>query len=335
MDRIKGLNKYTKSSKFRTALDIPLDYDLKFKLLAQGEYNINYLFVHPTTNKKLLLRVNTGSQMHLDNQINYEYNALEELYSSGRTPKVYYVDGTKKELNFGVLVMEFLDGKPLDYKTDLSIAASCLADIHSTKVSEKSTVIAPDNLLNAMVEECESMSKVYLESPLGDDKIKSQIKRLVSYCKEIIKDEKNYTGPRHYINTELNSGNFLINGPNKNNYLIDWEKPLLGEPAQDLAHFLAPTTTFWKTDVILEKSEMYKFIDEYINIVNNRFDTKDLIDRFEIYMPLTCLRGITWCSMAWIEYQQPDKVVKNEFTYEKIKSYLEYSFLDNIEKNYF
>ena len=57
------------------------------------------------------------------------------------------------------------------------------------------------------------------------------------------------------INTELNSTNFLINGGTYDNFLIDWEKPLYGDPAQDLGHFLAPTTTFWKTDVILSREE--------------------------------------------------------------------------------
>lgn len=335
MDKLEYLNRYAKTSKFRNALKIPLEYDLEFKLLAQGEYNVNYLFIHPYSGQKLLLRVNTGSQMHLDNQIDYEYNALKELFSSGRTPQVYYVDGTKKDFPFGVLVMEFLEGKPLNYLTDLKIAAECLSDIHSTKVSSDTTLISPKNLLYAMVDECENMAKVYLDSPLGDTRTKNQIKRLINYCKEKIKFEKDYNGDRHYINTELNSGNFLINGPQKNNYIIDWEKPLLGEPAQDLAHFLAPTTTFWKTDVILEKTKMYKFINDYIDLVKDRFDTSNIIDRFETYMPLTCLRGITWCSMAWIQYNQSEKILQNEFTYKKIESYLKHSFLDEIESNYF
>lgn len=45
----------------------------------QGEYNRNFWFIHPCTGRKLVLRVNYGSQMHLDNQILYEYNALKAL----------------------------------------------------------------------------------------------------------------------------------------------------------------------------------------------------------------------------------------------------------------
>ena len=151
----------------------------------------------------------------------------------------------------------------------------------------------------------------------------------------MIKSIGEYKGRRCIINTELNSSNFLINGENDNNYIIDWEKPLLGEPAQDLAHFLAPTTTFWKTDIILSQEEIEKFVKEYIKVVGNRFNTDDIEDRLKLYLPITCLRGITWCAMAWVEYKNPDKLIRNEFTAKKLDDYLSEEFLNMIEGRYF
>ena len=58
-------------------------------------------------------------------------------------------------------------------------------------------------------------------------------------------------------------------------------------------------------------------------------------EKLNYYLAITCLRGITWCSMAFIEYQNPDKLIRNEFTYNKIKKYLEVDFLNNIMKSYF
>lgn len=75
---------------------MPKEKTENYELLAQGEYNINYAFTHPVTGKKLLLRVNCGSQMHLEHQIEYEAHALRLMEGSGRTPKVLYVDGSKK-----------------------------------------------------------------------------------------------------------------------------------------------------------------------------------------------------------------------------------------------
>lgn len=76
MERIKGLNEYVKNEKYRKALNLPNEQEEEYTMLAQGEYNINYSFTHPKTGKKLLLRVNCGSQMHLENQIGYECHAL-------------------------------------------------------------------------------------------------------------------------------------------------------------------------------------------------------------------------------------------------------------------
>ena len=330
MDKIKGLREYVASAKYRTALGLPEEVCETYELLAQGEYNVNYAFVHPVSGRNLLLRVNCGSQMHLDNQIGYEYGALKLLEGCGRTPEAIYVDGSKELLDHGVMVMEFLPGRVLDYRTDMKLAAQCLADIHSVRITDPSGLIAPQNPLKAILEECEEMVKTYMESPLGCEETKQKIRRLLDQgWKKIesIKPEETY---RCCINTELNSTNFLINGDGMPNYLIDWEKPLYGDPAQDLGHFLAPTTTFWKTDVILTEEEREQFVDQYISCVNGRFDTDGLRERTATFTQITCLRGITWCAMAWVEYQQPDKLIFNESTYKKLGSYLEHGFLDKI-----
>jgi aminoglycoside phosphotransferase (APT) family kinase protein len=132
------------------------------------------------------------------------------------------------------------------------------------------------------------------------------------------------------INTELNSTNFLINEKGKRSYLIDWEKPLYGDPAQDLGHFLAPTTTFWKTDVIMNEEEMDSFVQEYIRRVDGRFDTSGIAERTRLFTTITCLRGITWCAMAWVEYRMPGRTLTNESTARKLDQYLGEEFLKKI-----
>ena len=95
MFTINGLEEYVKRQEFLEALNIPKDSKIDFQLLAQGEYNINYLFTHPATKDNLILRVNTASQMNLSNQIEYEYKSLLQLKESNRTPIPIYVDGSK------------------------------------------------------------------------------------------------------------------------------------------------------------------------------------------------------------------------------------------------
>ena len=123
------------------------------------------------------------------------------------------------------------------------------------------------------------------------------------------------------INTELNNQNFIIG---EKSYVIDWEKPIIGEREQDLAHFLAPTTTFWKTDVIFDNDTMENFLNEYDKLSKIKVDRK----KFVKYLLFTCLRGITWCSMAYTQYVDENRDCG--FTFEKIKAYLSDEFLDNI-----
>ncbi|OLS02766.1 phosphotransferase family protein [Tissierella creatinophila] len=310
---------------------IGIDSNEEFRLLGQGEYNINYLFNSKTFNKDLVLRIAVDSQMNLDDQISYEYKSLNLLRNTDRTPKAIYCDSSKNLIPYDFLVMEYLPGRHLDYKEDLKIAAEILADIHNEPVPKYNHLLKPENPIESIYSECLEMFKVYSESTCAKVEIKDSIECLLKKGKSIKTKD---IGRRTIINTELNSGNFLINGKNHNNYIIDWEKPLYAYPAQDLGHFLAPTTTFWKTDTILSKEEIDLFIEEYCKHSNQYKDKEALYSSVKSYLSINCLRGITWCSMAYVEYQDPDKIIVNDYTYKKIKAYLSKDFLKRIEKEY-
>lgn len=302
-----------------------------FVLIASGEYNINYSFNSKTYGEKLVLRIATDSQMDLKNQIKYEYQALELLSSTNRTPKPIHYDDSKKLIPYGFLIMEYLEGAHLDYKKDLELAAELLADIHKENISEDNNLLKPENPIQSIYEECLTMFNKYKASEYMNIEIKESIEYLLEKGKDIKTVD---IGHRTIINTELNSGNFLVNGQGKSNYIIDWEKPLYGYPAQDIGHFLAPTTTFWKTDVILSREEIDVFIKRYCERSNQYKDEKELYNSVKNYISINCLRGITWCSMAYVEYQNPDKLISNDDTYEKIKKYLSKEFLNMIKREY-
>ena len=295
-----------------------------FVPLGQGEYNVNYSFDHPS-GKKLVLRINRGSQMHLSDQIGYEFSALKALEKSGRTPRALFCDS-----GHHCLVMEHLPGRPLGYETDLEIAAEIFADIHALPAG--GNLMEPENPLEAILDECRQMVSHSYEWDKADPEV---VRLLQTLEKEI--SARDLTAPagirKCMVNTEVNSGNFLIN-PGAQSYLIDWEKPLISEPAQDLGHFLVPTTTFWKTDVILKPEDIRHFVRCYERAVAGRFETASLAERLPLYFTVTCLRGVTWCAMAYREYCQPDRAISNPDTFEKLKAYLDPAFLGNLLENY-
>lgn len=87
--------------------------------------------------------------------------------------------------------------------------------------------------------------------------------------------------------------------------------------------------------MILTEEEMADFTRKYIQAVNGRFDVSGIEERLNIFIPITCLRGITWCAMAWVEYQEPGRLIRNEETFKKMEDYLNRDFLDMIEERYY
>lgn len=327
MIHTEPLSSYLKSAAFLSPLEIPSGTRLQFSLLGQGEYNLNYLFTHPVTGQKLVLRINRGSQMHLEDQIGYEFSALQFLFASGRTPRPLLCC---REL--GLLVMEHLPGAALDYQQDMAVAARILADIHSIPVPDHCSLIRPAAPARAIYEECLQMVQYYFDWAEADPTVCCLLQQLIAETGKLPLSEAS-TAPVCIVNTELNSGNFLIDRSGTS-HLVDWEKPLLSEPAQDLGHFLAPTTTFWKTDVILTPEEVKDFTAKYIAAVGSRMDCSTLATRLPLFFTVTCLRGVTWCAMAYREYCQPGRELRNEDTFRKLQAYLEPSFLQNLLDNY-
>lgn len=306
--------------KLKETHDIDTDIDLvkyisqseNVKLLGKGEYNSNYLI-----DDDYLIRIARGSQMHLDNQIEYEYNALKFLEKSNVTAKVYDL---KKDKLSGIsyLTEEYLIGRDLDYHADLKIAAYLLSQIHSLDVTGQDFVKA-DCPFNMMFDEFTQMFSHYQKWDKKSQSTEKKISDMLKYIKNLglCSTLENPC----LINTELNNKNFIIGDKS---YVIDWEKPIIGEREQDLAHFLAPTTTFWKTDVIFDNDTIDDFLNEYDKLSKIKVDRK----KFVKYLLFTCLRGITWCSMAYTQYVDENR--DSGFTFEKIKAYLSDEFLDNI-----
>ncbi len=309
-----------------------LDNDYKVDFLAQGEYNINFLI--ESNEKKYVFRVNTGSQLQLDNQIKYEYDALKTLEISGVTPKVFYVDDTKNFFDYGILIMEFLEGRPLEYQKDLNKAASIFARIHSLELSDRETncFIIEEKIFNERILESSRLLKDFFASNIVSKELKNFFYSFLDWA------EKNKHRERYFIenkwhvinNTEVNSHNFIIG--HAHSYLIDWEKPVISDPCQDLTQFLSPTTTLWKTEYVLSAEEKENFFRTYIRGLNGQ--DNNIRERVHLYTPYLYLRALSWCAYAYVEYNKPDKDIKNMDTYKKILQYLDLDFMKKLLKDY-
>lgn len=327
---LPSVKRYVESLRFRAALGLREGVEVGF--LAQGEYNLNYFL--QSGGQRYVLRVNTGSQLNLDNQIAYEYRALELLRPSGVTPRAFYLDDTRQEIPYGLMVMEYLPGRPLDYRSDLAAAARTFARIHGMEFSaeEVEFLVREPGPLTGIYKEAERLLEKYFSCPRSDPTVAALLEKLLLRAGERKKEEK-YLAEDPWlrvINTEVNSHNFIVNPASGSCHLVDWEKPIYGEPAQDLSHFLIATTTMWKQNYILSREEEELFISTYLQCLPPCPQAKTLRERVEMFKFFNYLRAVSWCAMAWTEYSGPGRPLSNPDTFEKIKAYLEPDFLEGI-----
>jgi aminoglycoside phosphotransferase (APT) family kinase protein len=292
--------------------------------LAQGEYNLNYLVRSPARN--YVLRVNIGTQIEREDQILYEYNALRLLEGSGVTPCPYFVDDSRTTLDRGVLLMEYLPGVGLDYTHDLSGAAATLATIHQHPVrGRENGLIVEDRPLSLIFDECSRLLKVYFDSELARPEICSLFEAILDRARTMQAQERYYAdNPWNCIvNTEVNSGNFIVNEERKSVHLVDWEMPRWGDPSTDLCHFCSPLTTLWKTDYRFTPESYEFFLNEYRRHITDAALRDSLKERLALKFPFVYLRGIAWSAMGWVAYQTEFDGVRNEDTWKKLQLYMD------------
>lgn len=299
--------------------------------LAQGEYNLNYLILQGQ--KRWVFRVNVGTQIARDDQISYEYRALKLLEGSGVTPRAFYVDDSRTGLPAGVLVMEYVPGEPLVYERDYRAAAEVFARIHTHKVEPaQNHLIREERPLSMTFDECTRMAGVYLNSELGDAAVKDFLSETLLWAGEARRQEAFFLSDPWpcIINTEVNSGNFIADRRQGALKLVDWEKPLWGDPSQDLSHFCVPTTTLWKTDFRFSAEKRKEFLSVYRSLLLDTHLKDTIEERVRLRDPFNCLRGVCWSAMAWVLYQTGEHAVRNADTFRKIERYLEMEFLTTL-----
>jgi aminoglycoside phosphotransferase (APT) family kinase protein len=297
--------------------------------LAKGEYNLNYR-ITSEDDFRLVFRVNIDTQIGRDDQIIYEYKALRLLAKSGYTPIPYHVDDTRRFIEQGILVMEYLTGEPLDYRRDLNAAARLLAGIHRVPVPDAyNHLIREEAPLTLIFEECAGLLSAYFTSDLADPEIREYLQDVLAWAEDARHRERHYQADpwNCIVNTEVNANNFIVDRNGNTIKLVDWEMPRYGDPSSDISHFCSPLTTLWKTDYRMDPATKHDFINTYAFAVEDEHLKSTIHDRVQLKDPFVYLRGISWSAMGWIRYQTGFSGVKNPDTWETLNRYMNLDFI--------
>jgi aminoglycoside phosphotransferase (APT) family kinase protein len=324
--------KYLKTSRI-SQISIISNREFSIIPLAQGEYNLNYLLSSTTDDVQLVFRVNIGTQIEREDQIFYEFRALKLLEHSGVTPIPYHVDDGRSFFEQGILIMQYLPGEPLDYTRDLDAAARLFATTHQVQVpEEKNHLIREDAPLSLISEECSKLLETYFASDLADPGIRTYLQEVKAWMNENRVKERYYQEDPWpcIINTEVNSGNFIVNRQKQTIHLVDWEMPRWGDPSQDLSHFCAPLTTLWKTTFRMNAAHKREFLETYKAHITDPHLRDTLDERVRLRDPFVYLRGISWSAMGWVAYQTTYAGMRNEDTWATLQRYMHLDFIRSL-----
>lgn len=319
----------------RAALGFGRDAPLDIAILAQGEYNLNYLV--SGGGRRVVARVNTGTQIGAGDQIGYEYRALEFLRPASIAPEPYLLDNSGAEIPYGFLVEEFFPGRPLDYATEVALAARTIAALHTLPTAGNPDFLVVPDPLTGSWREAKGYLDVFFATEDADAAVKRIFRRVLPALAETAARDRARFRPeeRVIIHTDVQAHNFIVADPSAPRAkLVDWEKPMLDDGSYDLCHFLTPTSTLWKMDYVLTDAQRVAFLDAYADAAGDHHAGRDVRGRVEARMPFVYLRAVGWCAMAWVEYTRPGRLLRNEKTFEKIVEYLVPDFLVDLFRPY-
>lgn len=308
------------NASLREALSIDDGATLVAHPLGEGEHNLNYWFEGPTTTTRYVLRINVTPQpFHVD-QVRYEHDALRAIEPSGCTPMAHYIDDSPDAPAHGVLVESFCPGSQLDFDHlqpgDLDHAAQMMADVHAVSLADGCPIFKPADPAQTLFDECLDRFDAYYASGYEEPRITHWVELFVDATRHALEDTPAAEDATHCINTETLPSHFLlpgkdaadaaISGSRQPGYFIDWERPIVGEVAQDLAFFTSLVSTYWDSDYLFPASDIEGFLAMYWKAVDGRFAPHDFERRFRLWQMLTALRSTGWICKALKRYNEGD-----------------------------
>lgn len=270
--------------------------------LGSGEHNTNYLIqVYELYGEaKYLFRVNHSSRLGLTDQIEYEFAVLQSLRRSGVTPRPYYCDANPgKALGDGALLMEFLEGRPLNYGGDWQVAAQVLAKIHSVPADGR--LIVQMNPVREFARECQGLVQGFRLPPNGEDmlaRLGECVEKLEGLAEkfDLIADSESPV----IVNGGACSSDFLIDdeGDTKIGKLVDWECGVVSSRYVDIGQFFAQACQIGEFGYCRDEKEKQRFAQAYIDAGSFDMSVDEVVRRATVYEEAVISRAKIWNCVA-------------------------------------
>lgn len=246
-----------------------------------------------------LLRVPRQSQFGYAAAANlaYQQACFERCAASNHTPKLQDTLPPQPGLPMGALLVEAIDGAPLDLPADMPGIAACLAAVHMLEVPPVERRKPLENHVNTVsgtvgfIDRQSGALATVLPEGAARRQIESELEWARGYAAEVAQAPQ----PLTLVLSDTHPGNYLRQ-PDGKVICVDLEKALYGAPAIDLAHASLYTSTTWDrlSAAVLARPEIEAFYRHYLSLVPAVL-AESLRPWLLPMRRLTWLRSVTWC----------------------------------------
>ncbi|MCP4543178.1 MAG: aminoglycoside phosphotransferase family protein [Chloroflexi bacterium] len=265
--------------------------------------------VHPplAANKGLLLE-NSGLA---------EFLSLKRIVHLDIAPQPILFDDTGKLFGRPVLIYEYARGTMLTFSDQAMVkVAEIYSKLHTLDVSEEKSFRIRDETLIGLMRDVEERFAIYENR---DDVSPQQAQHFCQYVemtKVHIAGKDLGTCPMALIHADPTPSNFVV-GPQV--VLIDWQTPMIGDPAYDIWAFTSDAFTLWDSDRSPTPAQKALFRDTYLTLREDQ----TFGERMILKEPLYLLQYGLHCAIRYCDYESgkiPPHLVKGrEANYEKYR----------------
>jgi hypothetical protein len=217
-----------------------------------------------------LARLPKQSQLGLAAQDNLRYQAacFERAAAGGHAPRLHGVIAPASGLPRGALLVEAIDGKPLQLPSDLPAMIDALAALHRLPLPEaaaRAPLQDPGDPLAALAAEIDAQA-THLDAvalaPAARRAIDAELARWRGVVRAAARP------PRRLIAFDAHPGNYLRRADGRA-VLVDLEKMRYGAAALDLAHATLYTSTTWdrQAQAVLSPAQVHEAYAAWLGAV--------------------------------------------------------------------
>ncbi|HPH97436.1 MAG TPA: aminoglycoside phosphotransferase family protein [Anaerolineaceae bacterium] len=237
----------------------------------------------------------------IDNSGRGEFEALKCLEHLNLSPKPVLFIEPGPHFEYPVLIYEYVIGERMSFFDDMVMAraARAFAQIHSMEITPfekrfRHRSETPESLLG-------DLKTAYERFNQRDDIVPDHQYLFSRYISRLPQVNANICAgepcPLSLIHADPVPGNIILQ--NQSIFIIDWQTPMIGDPAYDVWAFLADAFTLWDCQEPPTETQKQIFIRTYLE--NRPDDT--LLERIRTKEPYYLLKYGLHCSNRYHDYR--------------------------------